>query len=362
MTVRRRLAAAIGALSLVAGCRAPAHPAPDPGRPVTDAAGLLDWMAAHRDHVGLAVLADGSPVVALNDAAMFPLASVMKVVTLVTYADAVADGVLRTDQPVPLATIDRWYLPGTDGGAHQSALADWTDRNVVRSGAVPLAEVAWAMTRWSDNAAADELLRRVGGPAATERTARRYGMAAQQPVRPTYGDMVAWLTEPDGWAARPPAGRVARSQSLAHSVPQARARELALPDVATQRRLAATWVAGAPGEWARLMTGVARGDLLRPAAAAAVKAALEWPILASPENASTFARYGTKGGSLPGVATDASYVQVHGGPTVAVALFLRDLPEDVDAALRASYANQRFVQRLAADPGFRAEVARRLGG
>jgi D-alanyl-D-alanine carboxypeptidase len=350
----RSVLAAVCALGVLPGCTATPSA-------VTDAATLLDWMAGHREHVGLAVLADGVPVVSLNAASSFPLASVMKVVTLVAYGDAVADGTLRADTPVPLSAVDRWYLPGTDGGMHLRALEDWTKRGVVHDGAVPLSEVAWAMTRWSDNAAHDELLRRVGGPAATARTARRYGMARQETPRPLYGDLVAWMTEPDRWLGMTGPDRTARSEHLAAATPVAAARATSLPVVETQRRLADVAVAGTPAEWVRVLADLTAGRGLRPVAAKAVRAALEWPLVAFPGQRATIARFGAKGGSLPGVVTEADYVEMRGQPMLAAALFLRDLPDDVEKSLGTSFAQQAFVQRLAASAKFRAEVARRLG-
>jgi len=54
------------------------------------------------------------------------------------------------------------------------------------SGIAPFG-LAFAMIRWSDNAAADYLLARVGGPAVVLASAHRVGMASQQPVAPILG-------------------------------------------------------------------------------------------------------------------------------------------------------------------------------
>jgi beta-lactamase class A len=47
------------------------------------------------------------------------------------------------------------------------------------------------MIRWSDNAATDYLLERVGGPEAVTRFARARGMTAQEPVVSIFGTFVA---------------------------------------------------------------------------------------------------------------------------------------------------------------------------
>ena len=54
---------------------------------------------------------------------------------------------------------------------------------------VPLQAVAEAMIRFSDNAAADYLLDRVG-PDGVDSFARRAGLAAQEPILPILGGLI----------------------------------------------------------------------------------------------------------------------------------------------------------------------------
>ena len=49
------------------------------------------------------------------------VASAAKIIHLLAYADAVADGTLRPDTQVPVAEWEAFYLP-LDGGAHAAAL------------------------------------------------------------------------------------------------------------------------------------------------------------------------------------------------------------------------------------------------
>lgn len=119
-----------------------------------------------------------------------PLASVRKVLILLAVGREVAAGRLDPTQAVPMEQIERWYAPGTDGGAHDAALAahrlDWTVRSAVE-----------AMIAQSDNTATDWLLDRVGGSAALHRVNVAYEMEAQQPV-------------PSDWASSSPGRRTPR--------------------------------------------------------------------------------------------------------------------------------------------------------
>ena len=51
---------------------------------------------------------------------------------------------------------------------------------------------------------------------------------------------------------------------------------------------------------------------------------LEWPMEFS-ENAAAFEEFGTKGGDLPGIVTEASFIQVSGADPYAIVLFLHGL-------------------------------------
>ena len=110
-----------------------------------------------------------------DDSALFhnadePLvvASVMKIAVLAAYAEAVANGDLDPDEPVPVAEWERFYLPGSDGGAHalglrRLALApDEMGFAVDQTAVVTLDDLATIMMHYSGNAATDYLLARVG--------------------------------------------------------------------------------------------------------------------------------------------------------------------------------------------------------
>lgn len=156
---RRRIAAVL--LSTVVSVAGVA--CSDRGSPGSSVApgvdGLIDWMVAHKEDVGLVVLVDGEERLAHQPDEHFPLASTIKVLMLVAYAEQVAAGSLDERATVPLEVVDRLYLAGTDGGAHEAARSEWGDEN-----AVTLDQLAHAMIRYSSNAAADVMLRKVGGP------------------------------------------------------------------------------------------------------------------------------------------------------------------------------------------------------
>lgn len=162
--------------------------------------------------------------------------------------------------------MERFYVPGTDGGAHEAARLD-DERPTLRQLVAATIEV-------SDNASADALLARVGAD-SVDAWARRRDMERQDPILPLFRELAAW-TRDAGWTRRSPVQRARRARSLAEDVAP---REVGLPAVARQRELAEASVAGTPVEWAQLMRRIAReGD-------GEQVAALDWPRRQSTQTA-----------------------------------------------------------------------------
>ena len=78
-----------------------------------------------------------------------PLASVSKMVQLVAWAKAVEAGEFDPNTIVSREELNRWYLPGSDLGAHLDALEEFDGKELTQD------DVAWMMIRHSSNAAAD---------------------------------------------------------------------------------------------------------------------------------------------------------------------------------------------------------------
>lgn len=89
---------------------------------------------------------------------------------------------------------------------------------------------------------------------------------------------------------------------------------------------------------------------------------LEWPM--EGQDGQGFLALGAKGGSLPGLLTDATYCVPAGGELAgrrrAVALFVRRMPLSAWLRLNQTFAQQDFSLRLATDAGFARRVAGRL--
>ena len=319
--------------------------------------------------VGLAAFQIGREEegVYLNADAPMPLASVVKIVNLVAYANAVAEGELDPTEWIPLEEIERFYLRGMDLGAHRRALQELDERGLVglEPPSTPLEEVPWMMIRHSSNAAADYLHLAVGQE-RVERTAQELGLSSQTAPCPWLGQFLVMsnydrpdsdftavsdmIDNPDAYAqevmrlteafANDPASRNIRPGA-----------GFSRPPIAVQKLFAENLNAQASAaDYARLMAMIMQNGLSTPYTNILVRRVLEWPT-AFPANQELFTIVGYKNGSLAGILTTAYYAQrLEDGAQVVVILFFRDLPMQTYRRWRQTLPQDELARWLLTEP------------
>jgi len=346
---------------------------------------ILQYLGQHRQDVALAsysVRPDGTPepadpMILVNPDQKMPLASTFKIVVLAAYAREVTAGRLNPDQEVSVKDWERYYLPGTDGGTHPAALqslgipTDPYGFATDRAATVPLDTLAHVMIQFSDNAATDYLMARVGRDNLRSIISQA-GLTGQDVPLPILGTFLSWENHKDGVLT--PA-RVRKIRKLAENPrryaaqvdrltaafgnPQWREDELqfllATQDVFSyelEAAVANVFTGGTVRDYARVMAGVVSGTFLSPEISALMRRHLEIPL----PNENLFLSWGTKGGALAGVLTEANYfVPANGGfagkPRVSV-LFLRRIEPAPWEQLLTGSGLTFFDARLASDPAF----------
>jgi hypothetical protein len=392
MIRKSRITLAAGLLAAVVSSVPLAAQPAEPVEPLSPQELLQELSRSRRDValVSYTVTPEGridptDPAVFHNADQPMPLASTFKIVMLAAYAREVAAGRLDPDTPVSLGDWERFYLPLFDGGAHPAALADLgiaTDeygfaRDPDRT--VRLDQLVRAMIVFSDNAAPDWLLERLG-PAAVKATIAAAGLRGQQMPLPVLGTFLSWENHESGPLTR------ARLRRLQRLRPQAYAAEVYRLTAAFQdpdwRQAEFEWLLaggssddlrleaaageslftkGTARDYARIMAGVVTGTFLSPEISEIMRRHLEWP-LEIPEIRASFDAFGNKGGSLASVLTDAYFFipktgDFAGERRVSV-LFLRGVPAGRYEQIAASMV--LFNVALALDEELAARAGRTL--
>jgi D-alanyl-D-alanine carboxypeptidase len=353
-TFHKTIAAlSLAAILLPTATFAQAQAAPQPLSPQQ----VLEYLAQNRRDsalVSYTATPDGrpdpsDPAVFHNADQPMPLASTIKIVILAAYAREVAAGRLDPAQTVAISDWERYYLPLTDGGAHPAAL----EHLGILSGeygfaqdptrTVSIDDLAAVMIRFSDNAATDWLLERLG-PAAVRATIASAGLRGQQAPLPIVGVFLSWHNHEQGVLTRTRLSRLLRLRPKAYA---AQVRRLAAAFQDPEWRQAefrwmletaddrdfrveaqageALFPKGTARDYARIMAGVVTGTFLSEEVSRIMRRHLEWPM-EIPQIREGFDAFGNKGGSLASVLTDAYFFVPKAGdfagePRVSVVFF-----------------------------------------
>ena len=329
--------------------------------------------------VGLAAFRVGDEAngVYLNADVPMPLGSVVKVVYLVAYAEAVAAGELDPTSYVPVADLDAFWQPGLDLGAHQRALTELDVQGLMLKNPdqVRLEDVPWMMMRFSSNTAMDYLHFLLGAE-HIEETAVSLGLITQTAPCPflaqflamgnitrqddnDYEAILAYLENPDSYGQE--------AMLLADTFindPEFRdiqnrwRRANRRPSVSTQRFFTENLNPQASaGEYAGLMAQIAQNGLSHPDSSFLARRYLEWPMIFE-DNQALFSNLGFKNGTMPGVLNIVYYVYPQGETTpVVVVLFFRDLPNRTYREWRNNLTHDEFARWLLVDDGAITAVA-----
>ena len=338
---------------------------------IDSAEGVLDYLTSYPDEFSLVAYWTDAPErgVYHNADTPRPLASTMKVLVLVEYARQVEAGNLDPAERVPLDSIDVYYVPLTDGGAHRQALAV----HRTEDGTVALDEVARMMIRFSSNAATDYLIARLGRDAVL-RSPERAGASSSDAPLPLSG--LFGGTNARGAPVLPDEAfeRAARLRSSPGYRRGQRFWQVLAPirlSYFEQRRNSDVLPAGTAADYAGLMARAYEGTLVSDSVSAYVRSVLEWPMLYG-WSQDRFESYGIKGGSVAGVLTRTMYARPKAdargpaggrepGSGVVVALFVQGLPRHVFEAWHWGTPFADFTTRIMLDPEFfervRTEIA-----
>ncbi|TLF78637.1 serine hydrolase [Nocardia cyriacigeorgica] len=264
-----------------------------------------------------------------------PLASAVKVVALAAYARAVTSGTLDSRETVPVSEWERWYLPGTDGGAHPKARARLTGATVT------LDQLVSAMIQESDNAVHDYLRDRLGDQALIDAAAAG-GWHGYTPST-KLGEIIRALDPgSDGdWAT---AQRYASDPAYRTAI-----QSKTLPPLDIQMAWTETTATGSARQLASMFRAIATGSF--GSGSDVARAQLEWP---QPPAGSV--AIGAKSGSYPGMLADAVYLRRADGTVATAVLLDHRMPESTWNSALATVSEQQLLIRAMTEP----ETWRRL--
>ncbi len=337
-----------------------------------EAAPALEYLLNSPENVGLAAYRVGEEEsgVYLNGDTPMPLASVVKVLHLIAYAEAVAAGELNPTATVTVEELDHYYLPTLDLRAHSDALAgmEADGRIFGQPPALVLDSVVRMMIEYSSNAATD-YVHMILGQETIEESAAAMDLDGQTAPCPFLGQFLVMANHTRAGSNDDAAVRqyIANPGRYAKDVMQFTAafsqdaqfrqqaidwrRETRRPNGQTQRLFSENLNAqGTALAYAGLMARLAQNGLSNAESSFNARRHLEWPMRFT-ANQELFSNLGFKGGALPGILTTVYYAYPKGDTVpIVVALFFRDLDRDTYRAWRRTQAHDEFARWLLSEP------------
>ncbi|KYG25606.1 D-alanyl-D-alanine carboxypeptidase [Alkalihalobacillus trypoxylicola] len=123
---------------------------------------ILQFVKEHleSDKVALSINYNDQEWVNINSKNLLPLASTVKIIVAIEYARQASKGQINSLQKVSLDELNTFYIPKTDGGAHEAWIASLDDGKGMET--VFLSDVAKGMITYSSNANTEYLMQLLG--------------------------------------------------------------------------------------------------------------------------------------------------------------------------------------------------------
>ena len=123
---------------------------------------LLNFIAANKSRSAFYLTKNDTLVAKQNENKLMPLASTVKILVAVEFAKQAANNIINENSYVAVSELEKYYLPGTDGGAHAAWLGYEHTKNHVKEDSVQLINIARGMILFSSNANTEYLMDLLG--------------------------------------------------------------------------------------------------------------------------------------------------------------------------------------------------------
>jgi D-alanyl-D-alanine carboxypeptidase len=342
---------------------------------------LLEYIISHPQDVSLVAYEIGNSQKGIfyNADEKRPLASTIKILVLAEYARQVDRGILSPNELVNLSDFEIYYLPGTDGNAHPNALKALKIKAYINStNQVELRHIPWAMIRYSDNAATDYLIERLGRE-NLDKLIEYLKLRNHDTPLPIIGQFLTWNNQKISkiFTERLNNYQAMNRKEYENEVylitkqwqhnHEFRIAEIkntlskkSLKFKEQQAMSQALNCRGTAKEYALIMERIYSNSLISQGADKIIRDYLEWQMEFA-GNQQEIDSFGFKNGSLPGIITEACYLKPTKAKKARVfALFLENLPAGVWFKMLQNDVQQDFEYKLLGDESFFELVRQKL--
>ncbi|MCP3774919.1 class A beta-lactamase-related serine hydrolase [Paenibacillus sp. MZ04-78.2] len=331
---------------------------------------VLDYFVKNRDSSSICLLHNNEPLLEYHADRVMPLASTVKLILVIEYANQAAQGLVDPEARVHLNDVERYYIPGSDGGGHSSWKYDLKEK-LEAGHELTLDEVARGMLQFSSNACTEYIFELLGGDRINA-SLGELGMEHHTSIFPLSSAMLTsmYVKDKEGLSGKNLIRRMREMSqeeyiSLAYEMHNSLKQE---SDAATIQKLnrkegykrslqkleSERLPGGTTKEYASLMNKINSGTYFSPDA----QVILDRLVGRPPSETSQYRKIGFKGGTTIYVVTAAMYGCKKNGETLELAAFVNDSKGTENAWLKNKI--DEFLVAIMKDDDFRNKVIKKL--
>jgi D-alanyl-D-alanine carboxypeptidase len=327
---------------------------------------LLNYLKHHKNW-GLTVIRNGEKLVSVREDEMFPLASAMKTIVAIEYARQYGEKKLDPSRNVSLEELDRYYIPDTDGGAHEDWITFSKEKGLLLGNTTTLENVVKGMVVFSSNANTDYLMDLLGieeingslDGLGIEKHEALYPITGSMLIptylkmkNPSYTDdyiesKIMTMSEEE---------YIQTAQTVSETLKNGE-KETYMENWLCSRSMQKVWSDRLPrsttSEYASLMAELNSKTLFQKGTQERLDAIMEG-IMEHPANRDWLKHAGQKGGSTEFLVTNAAYATDKEGNTTEVAIFTNEL--EAGELEKISGSLNSFMLHVLRDDDFRKKL------
>ncbi|MBP3951923.1 serine hydrolase [Bacillus suaedae] len=295
-----------------------------------------NYITNNPDLASIYVSVDGETVVSQEADLKRPLASVVKTIIGIEYANQVANGTIDPEERIPVEELDKFYLANTDGGAHPAWLEEMKAHDKTSNNEVSLHEVAKGMITFSSNANTDFLIEKLGAESINT-VIETLELENHDPIYPLVSALLVSEFVKDQHEESLSNDQLTE---MIETMPLEKYRETAWKihdmlyeeegiyvneSISISMDLQEVWSDNLPNatveDYRKVMSAISNNTATIPGGEEILRDVMEWPMELHPSNREKYAHFGAKGGSTAFVLNQALYVESNNGKKMELMIF-----------------------------------------
>ena len=263
-----------------------------------------------------------------------PLASTVKIIIAIEFAQQAANGKLNPEEAIPLSDLALFYIPDTDGGAHPDWLAEMQKQGKIQGNTVKLMEITKGMILFSSNANTEFLMQKLGLDNINANL-KTLNLPQHDPIYPFVSALFVTSNTQNQQGFYETIKNTSLKdytdkclqihEKLKNDTDSSFRKTFLMPDADLQKIWSDRLPASTTKEYASVIQKINSRTYFPPKVQAYLDDIMEWGFVVNPKNKAVYKHLGQKGGSTAFVLTLATYARTMSDNRTELVFFFNDL-------------------------------------